>query len=345
MLLQPILIEKRREFMKVIEWIKLNTNMCEDEKMRLIDSMVDYRDLIIYLWIRLLLQAGKVNDNGLIYLKKDLPYTKEMISILFNRPIELIEKGLEILEAFKMIKIYENNLIKICNWEKHQNIEGMKRVRESNNERVKNFREKKKKEKEALKDKSLEKENLNESEALINDENLNNAKAMKNAEAKSNNANESNKNKNCNANVTLQKEKREEEIKKKKKNIDKTERGEELKLEAENVKKSLEKINVKIKGLTSIIMEDMLTKYKEKYVRMAMGKAIEKNKLDVNYIYGILNNWLREGYPKTYEEIEFQNCEVESLSALNEKPRLRFNNFEPRQYDYKDLENQLLGWK
>ena len=54
--------------MKGIEWIKITTNMCEDETIRLINSM-NCRDAAIYLWLRLLLQVGKVNDNGLIYLK------------------------------------------------------------------------------------------------------------------------------------------------------------------------------------------------------------------------------------------------------------------------------------
>jgi len=58
-----------------------------------------------------------------------------MLSVLFNRPIEIIEEVFEILESFKMIEIYENNIIKICNWEKHQNIEGMRRVREGNKEK------------------------------------------------------------------------------------------------------------------------------------------------------------------------------------------------------------------
>ena len=92
--------------MKGIEWIKLNTNMCEDETMRLIDSLA-LRDPAHYVWIRLLLRAGKINDNGLRYLKKDVPYTKEMLAILFNRPLDIIEKVLEILESFKLIKIYE----------------------------------------------------------------------------------------------------------------------------------------------------------------------------------------------------------------------------------------------
>lgn len=301
--------------MKGIEWIKITTNMCEDEKMRLLDSM-DIRDPAAYLWLRLLLQAGKVNDNGLIYLKRDVPYTKQMLSILFNRPIDIIEKVFEILVDFQMIEIYENNIIKICNWEKHQNIEGMKRVREGNKERVKNFRERKKEEE--LLGKKIQKKEVDENEPL--------------------------ENKNCNANVTLQKEKREEDKQNKNKNIDKEEREEEFHGEAQNIMKSLEKININIKGLTLKWAQDMLAKHEEKYVKIAMGKAIERNKLDINYINGILKNWLREGYPKTYEEMEFGDCEAVKLSCTREKPNLRFINFESRKYDYKELEKKLLGW-
>ena len=86
----------------------------------------------------------KKSDFYKVYLKRDVPYTKQMLSILFNRSIDIIEKVFEVLVDFQMIEIYENNIIKICNWEKHQNIEGMKRVREGNKERVKNFRERKK---------------------------------------------------------------------------------------------------------------------------------------------------------------------------------------------------------
>jgi len=149
---------------------------------------------------------------------------------------------------------------------------------------------------------------------------------------------------NCNTNVTLQKEKREEDIKNKKKNIDIKEREEEFDTQALKVKKDLEKINININGLTLSWIKDVLTKHKEKYVKMAMGKAIERNKLDINYINGILKNWLREGYPKTYEEMEFNPCGEDDLLTIKEKPNLRFINFEAREYDYKDLEKKLLGW-
>lgn len=332
--------------MKGIEWIKLATIMCEDEKMRLIDSM-EYRDPAFYLWIRLLLQAGKVNDNGLIYLKEDVPYTNEMLSILFNRSADIIEKVLKIFETFKMIEIYENNIIKICNWEKHQNIEGMKRVREGNKERVKNFRERKKKENELVENSGLKAHEI-----------------IDTAENDNNDTNNKSDNKNCNRNVTLKKEKREKDKKNKNKNIDREERLEKIEMksevctkepesaldaETENINalsliKSLEEAKVSIKGLTLSTLTNLICIHKGKYVKLAVDEAIERKKLDINYINGILKNWIKEGYPKTYEEIDFENSKGSTLVLLKEKPNLRFNNFEPRNYDYEDLEKKLLGW-
>lgn len=369
--------------MKGIEWIKLATYMCEDEKMILIDAMEE-RDPTHYVWIRLLLQAGKRNDNGLIYLKENVPYTNEMLSILFNRPVPIIKRCLEILESFEMIKIYENNIIKICNWEKHQNIEGMKKVREGTRNRVRDHREKKKME-----------SNLVETKYINNDENKNtnlekNKVVQNNNRAKKSNKSPNNKNANegkslntnesktCNASVTLQREK---ENKNKNKNLDKESRVENkindeictegvevnpqsefnIKLkkvsqsqeegdihadeEAVQLKKALEETKANIKGLTLNWIKETLSTHEEKYIKMAINIAIEKNKLDVYYITGILKNWLREGYPKTYEEMEFGSLSGDNSSPLKEKPKLRFNNFEARSYDYDDLEKKLLGWK
>lgn len=350
--------------MKGIEWIKLATIMCEDEKMRLIDSM-EYKDPAFYVWIRLLLQAGKVNDNGLIYLKEDVPYTNEMLSILFNRPVDIIEKVLEIFETFKMIEVYENNIIKICNWEKHQNIEGMKRVREGNKERVKNFRERKKKENEILEDlelnaqrnKPLENERAyaDKNEILENPDS-NAYKVIDTAENDNNDADNKSDNKNCNGSVTLKKEKREKDNKNKKKNIDREERIEktcesqvnnhdkDFKVQASSIIKSLEEAKVNIKGLTLNTLMNILCIHKEYYVKLALDEAIERKKFDMNYINGILNNWRKEGYPKTYEEMDFEKSKGSTFVISKEKPKLRFNNFEPRKYDYEDLEKKLLGW-
>ena len=334
--------------------------MCEDEKIRLFDSIEGLQDVGFYVWIRFLLQAGKVNDNGLIYLKPNIPYTKPMLARIFERPLDIIEKVIAVLVEFQMIEIYEDGIIKICNWEKHQNIEGMKKVREGTRERVQNCRERKKEKEEALekevsknlskevKPKELGKGITDKNEIIIKnyDEEAKEGGELSNKETlqEEKNINKNSKNNNCNTDVTLQREKREEDKENKKKNLDKKER-EEMDKEALRIMGDFEKINKNIKGLSLKWVKDMLKNHKEEYVRMAIGKALEKNKLDTNYINGILNNWLREGYPKTYEEMEFSDCEGGKSSAAVGKSPLRFNNFDGRYYDYDDLEKKLLGWK
>ncbi|SFC99332.1 phage replisome organizer N-terminal domain-containing protein [Clostridium uliginosum] len=129
--------------MSDIKWIKITTNMFEDEKIRLIDAMPE-RDTIHYIWIRLLVQAGKNNANGFIFLSENIPYSEEMLSTIFCRPITSIRLALKTLKDFAMIEIDEDNLIRIANWDKHQNIEGMERVRAQGRKRVENHRERKK---------------------------------------------------------------------------------------------------------------------------------------------------------------------------------------------------------
>ncbi|MCI1580900.1 MAG: phage replisome organizer N-terminal domain-containing protein [Clostridium beijerinckii] len=133
-----------------IKWIKLATNMHDDEKMKLIDAMPN-RDTIHYVWIRILLLGGKLNANGKVFLSEGKPLTAKMLSVLFSRPLEDIKIALKVLSNFGMIEIASDKVIRIVNWDKHQNIEGMERVREQNRKRVENHREKKKEEKNAAK--------------------------------------------------------------------------------------------------------------------------------------------------------------------------------------------------
>ena len=108
-----------------IKWIKITTNMFEDEKIRLIDAMPE-RDTIHYVWIRLLVQAGKTNAGGFIFLNENIPYTDEMLATIFSRPLTSIRLALKTLVDFQMIEIGSDNIIKILNWDKHQNIEDVK---------------------------------------------------------------------------------------------------------------------------------------------------------------------------------------------------------------------------
>ncbi|PID16838.1 replication protein [Sporosarcina sp. P34] len=126
--------------MSNVKWIKLSTQMFEDEKIKLIEQMPD-ADTILIIWVKLLSQAGKTNGNGYIYLSENIPYTDEMLATIFGRPLNTIRLALETFKAFGMIEIDDEHFISIANWEKHQNVAGLEKIREQTRKRVAKHRE------------------------------------------------------------------------------------------------------------------------------------------------------------------------------------------------------------
>lgn len=126
-----------------VKWIKLSTHMFDDEKIKLIEKMPD-ADTILVIWIKLLSQAGKTNASGYIYLSEKIPYTDEMLSAIFDRPLNTVRLALQTFEKFGMIEVTDDQYILIENWEKHQNTQGLEKIREQNRLRKQREREKKK---------------------------------------------------------------------------------------------------------------------------------------------------------------------------------------------------------
>lgn len=118
-----------------IAWIKITTDIFDDEKIRLIESLPD-ADSILVIWLKLLVQAGKTSDGGFVRLNETRPYTDEMLSTLFNRPLNTIRLALNTFVEFDMIEIQEDQSIYIPNFQKHQNMETMDHVRALNRARV-----------------------------------------------------------------------------------------------------------------------------------------------------------------------------------------------------------------
>jgi predicted phage replisome organizer len=126
--------------MSEVKWIKITTSMFDDEKIRIIESMPD-ADSILVIWIKLLTLGGKVNSNGFIFLTENIPYTDEMLSNLFNRPLNTVRLALSTFKQFGMVEYDEANFLHITNWSKHQNIEGLDKIREQNKIRQQRHRE------------------------------------------------------------------------------------------------------------------------------------------------------------------------------------------------------------
>jgi len=129
--------------MSDVQWIKITTNIFDDEKIKLIESMPE-KDTIFVIWIKLLILAGKINNGGVIYLSASVPYTEEMLSTIFGRPLNTIRLALATFKKFGMIEIKKNDFIFVNNWDKHQNIEGLEKIKEQNRIRQQKHREKQK---------------------------------------------------------------------------------------------------------------------------------------------------------------------------------------------------------
>jgi predicted phage replisome organizer len=128
--------------MAEVKWIKIATEIFDNKKIRLIESMPD-GDALIVVWFKLLMLAGKTNDGGMVYFTKDIPFTDQMLSTYFNKPISTIQLALNTFQRFGMIDIVDE-LIHVSNWEEYQNIDGLEKIREQTRKRVQRHREIKK---------------------------------------------------------------------------------------------------------------------------------------------------------------------------------------------------------
>lgn len=128
--------------MAEVQWIKLKVGMFDDSKIKYIEALPE-RDTIITIWVKLLTLAGKYNEQGFIMLSENLPYNEEMLANEFNRPLNSVRLALQTFEKLGMIE-QTQGVIKISNWEKHQNIEGLDKIREQNRLRKQRQRDKQK---------------------------------------------------------------------------------------------------------------------------------------------------------------------------------------------------------
>lgn len=126
-----------------ISWIKLDVNLLDDTKIKIIRSHPDGNAIVI-LWIGLLCLAMKSARPGIIEISDGIPYTVDDLSSLFNLEKKTVELGLALFAKYQMISLFDGNTLEIINFCKYQSIEEIERKRELTRLRVKDFREKRK---------------------------------------------------------------------------------------------------------------------------------------------------------------------------------------------------------
>lgn len=114
--------------MSDVKWIKITTDIFDDEKILIIESMPE-ADSIIVIWFKLLTLAGKQNNNGVFLMSNRIAYTDEMLAAIFRRNLNTVRLALKTFSELGMIEIIEN-VVTIPNWNKHQTLDAYEKKKE-----------------------------------------------------------------------------------------------------------------------------------------------------------------------------------------------------------------------
>ena len=149
--------------MAEVKWIKIATDIFDDEKILLIEALPDAY-AIITVWFKLLCLAGKKNNGGVFLMNDKIHYTDKMLATIFRMNESTVKLALNAFEQFKMIEIVEG-IITIPNWNKHQTLDAYERKKE----RDRLYQEERGAKQRALIEKSSDKSSERTSDVAVSD--------------------------------------------------------------------------------------------------------------------------------------------------------------------------------
>ena len=124
-----------------VKWIKITTDIFDDEKILLIESLPDSY-AIITVWFKLLCLAGKQNNSG-VFMMGRIPYTDKMLATIFRMKESTVTMALNTFEQFGMVELVDG-VITIPNWGKHQNLDQLESKKEYMRNYMAGYRQKQK---------------------------------------------------------------------------------------------------------------------------------------------------------------------------------------------------------
>ena len=125
-----------------VKWIKIVTDVFDDEKILLIETLPE-ADSIIVLWFKLLCLAGKQNNSGVFMLNDKMPYNEKMFATIFRRKEATVQLAFKTFEDFGMIEIIDG-AVTIPNWGKHQTLDRIEQKKEYMRNYMRDYRNKQK---------------------------------------------------------------------------------------------------------------------------------------------------------------------------------------------------------
>lgn len=298
------------------KWIKITTDIFEDEKIDIIEGKPEGYKIIIT-WFKLLLLAGKCNAGGYLLLQEDIPFTKEMLARVFKMDINIIELSFKEFERYKMIQMTPEGIY-ITNFNKYQDLDKLNQKRAQDRERKRKQREKDKMLMEAAVSEADPQEENHMSPVTSQKNQCDNVRDSSYSASASYSDSNSNNSLVHNSNY--------------------------IKFFNDNIHRITE---YEAKILASYEQKGM----SPQVITLALKEAAEENAKRLSYVKKILDRWL-ENKIFSVEDVKADKeaFERRKKSAKEENKKTKgktstFNDFNQRDYDYDYLEKQLLGWE
>lgn len=113
-----------------ISWIKLDVGLFDNRKIRELRRRKG-GDMTVLIWVMLLTMAGRCNAGGMVWITEGVPYDARGLADELRIKPAALSAALADLEAMHMIGMDDTGIC-VLDWEAHQNVEGMDKVREQN---------------------------------------------------------------------------------------------------------------------------------------------------------------------------------------------------------------------
>lgn len=89
-------------------WLKLDKNFFQQHDVRMIESMPDGKEMILF-YIKLL--AESVSHDGDLRFSDDIAYDNQMLAGITNTDISIVEKAMALFQKLKLVEVKEDETI------------------------------------------------------------------------------------------------------------------------------------------------------------------------------------------------------------------------------------------
>jgi predicted phage replisome organizer len=132
--------------MRRLKWIKLQLDMFNDLRIQSIRKLRKGSEYVLLL-LQLKLLAASIDDQGYIYLTKEMPATVDVLAGYFSTTKPFMAKALDLFEQYDFISRDDKGMIRVLSWDEDQSCDKDQHRREQTRQRVANYRQRRAQEK------------------------------------------------------------------------------------------------------------------------------------------------------------------------------------------------------